>query len=209
VTIVATSWSDPLAVATFTLAFFTFLLGVITWTSVKTSARQVEIEQRRLTAAQKPRVFPAPSREWTDGAAPYDGPLHRFDVIPVTNGGLGPALNVRARLEYGGRGSGTVVQTVPTSLAPNASADLRLNSKAPSDWSNVAGGIVYEDVSGGLWQTDFRITQEGGHIGESGSIEGGRLYFDVRETELLRPPAAESWATRKIRIGELFGRRSK
>ena len=208
-TVIATSWSDPLAVATFVLAFFTFLLGLITRKSVKTSARQIEIEQRTLAAAQEPRVFPAPSREWTDAAAPYDGPLNRFDVLPVTNGGLGPALNVRARLEYGGRGSGTVVQTVPTSLAPNASADLRLNGKAPPDWSNVAGGIVYEDMSGGLWQTDFRITQEGGHIGESGWMEGGRLYFDVRETELLRPPEVAPRRTRPIGLGKLSGHRRK
>src|SRR6266705_2214751 len=102
-------------------------------------------------------------------------------------GGQGVALNVRARLEFGGRESGVSVETVPTSLAPGASQDLRLNGSRSTDWSNVAGRIEYSDVAGGSWQTEFRITQEGGTMVD-GRMEGGRLYFEVLDTEQFRWP---------------------
>lgn len=172
---VLASWL--VAGGTLALAAGTVFLALETRVSVKAALRQLAIEKDRLAAAQQPRVFPAPRVEWIDGSPPYAGPVTRQEVLPVTNGGPGVALNVCARLDFGPPG-GVFVESVPTSLAPGDRADLRLNwgGVPQTDWHNVSGAIHYEDVVGALWRTRFRIWID------------GRMMVRVDDTELMRQP---------------------
>jgi hypothetical protein len=161
----------------------TYRLVRVTKRSVETATKELRLERQRVTAAQTPRVFPAPPIEWTEGTEPYThNPRHWADVLPVKNGGPGVALNVRARLEWPAPG-GVNVETVPTSLAPGDSADLRINwgGKAETDWSNVVGTLTYEDVAHVVWQTDFHITTK----------TLNRRIVDVRDTIRLAADPAQ------------------
>jgi hypothetical protein len=143
------------AVGTLVLAFFTFR-------SVQGATAELRLERDRLVAAQTPRVFPTPPIEWSEGAPPYNMELRLWPtVLPVTNGGPGVALNVRARLEWPGAG-GQYVGTVPSSIAPGQFTDLRINwgGDPLTDWANVVGALTYEDIHGTQWRTNFTVTTE-------------------------------------------------
>jgi hypothetical protein len=154
--VVWAEWS--VAVGTIMLALFTAWLAWTTRRSVQAATAELRLERKRLDASQTPRVFPALPLEWALGGAPYNvDPRLWHDVLPVKNGGPGVALNVWARLEW--PASGDNVRTLATSLAPGDEVDLRLDSVgAPrTDWDNVTGRLIYTDIAGTAWQTDFRF----------------------------------------------------
>jgi len=104
----------------------------------------------------EPHVFPAPDGEWGNDAGPLAPAWRR--TLPVTNGGTGVALNVMARLLWP-TPSGTYVETVPTSMAAGASADLTIDwlGEPVENWKAVSGAIHYNDADNALWETTFRI----------------------------------------------------
>lgn len=77
----------------------------------------------------------------------------------MKNGGPGVALNVRARLDWPAP-AGVYVESVPTSLAPDDSADLRINwgVQPRTDWAGVSGALTYFDITGAVWQTQFHVS---------------------------------------------------
>jgi hypothetical protein len=83
-------------------------------------------------------------------------------VLPVKNGGPGVALNVWATLEWPATGQN--IRTVPTSLAPGDSDTLRIDwrNEPITDWDNVKGVIVYEDIAHVIWETSFHVTAPAG-----------------------------------------------
>jgi hypothetical protein len=59
--------------------------------------------------------------------------------------------------------SGVVVQIVPTSLGPGESTDLRFNwGGGPTEkgWDRARGYLLYEDIAGLTWRTDYRFRQD-------------------------------------------------
>jgi len=154
-------WADwSVAIGTIAVAVATLALAWVTRRSVKTATDELRLERDRLTASQWPRVFPTPEIAWSEGASPYNFDPHTWPtVLPVKNGGPGVALNVRARLVWPGP-EGHNVETVPVSLAPDGSTDLRINwaGQPETYWDNVNGRLTYRDIHGGMWQTDFHIS---------------------------------------------------
>jgi hypothetical protein len=152
------NWS--VAIGTIAVAVATLLLALVTRRSVRTATDELRLERERLTASQWPRVFPNPPLTWSEGAPPYNqDPRPWASVLPVKNGGPGVALNVRARLDWPAP-AGVHVESVPTSLAPDDSADLRINwgVQPRTDWADVSGTLTYSDITGAVWQTQFRVS---------------------------------------------------
>ena len=106
--------------------------------------------------ARDPHVFPAPDGNWGDDAGPLAASWRR--TLPVTNGGMGVALNVMARLLWP-TPNGTYVETVPTSMAAGASTNLTIDwlGEPVANWKAVSGAIHYNDVDNAFWETTFRI----------------------------------------------------
>jgi hypothetical protein len=61
---------------------------------------QVELQRQQIEAGQKPLVVPAPSAGWADGTETYDRRPWSM-LLPVKNIGLGPALNVGGKIDFG------------------------------------------------------------------------------------------------------------
>ena len=83
-------------------------------------------------------------------------------MLPVRNGGPGVALNVRGTL-YFPPPSGVSVQIVQTSIGPGKSADLRFNwGGGPTEegWDRARGYLLYKDIAGVTWRTDYRFHQD-------------------------------------------------
>jgi hypothetical protein len=175
------NWS--VAIGTIAVAVATLALAWVTRRSVRTATDELRLERQRLTAAQWPRVFPNPPLTWSEGAPPYNqDPRPWASVLPVKNAGPGVALNVRARLDWSAP-AGVHVESVPTSLAPDDSADLRINwgVQPRTDWADVSGALTYSDITGAVWQTHFHVS--------IGNFD--RRIVDVGETIRLAadPPA--------------------
>jgi hypothetical protein len=153
------NWS--VAIGTIAVAVATLALAWVTRRSVRTATDELRLERERLTASQWPRVFPNPPLTWSEGAVPYNqDPTPWPSVLPVKNRGPGVALNVRARLDWPARAGGVHVESVPTSLAPDDSADLRINwgVEPRTDWADVSGALTYSDITGAVWQTQFHVS---------------------------------------------------
>lgn len=174
----------------------------------------VVIERRRLEAANWPRLFPSPPPTWTAGQGIYAGEASS-SVLPVKNAGPGVALNVSGSLDFTNQ-DGPIVRFVPTTIGPGDTVDLQLDWPNPpsdpaprglpkvwspkrlvTDWKNVPGRFLCQDVDGGHWLTTFSI-----------ETQGARNYRHIwtRDTELvqrsdgktLTPPESldrESWYT--------------
>lgn len=173
--ILATDWVMWTAIATFVLAAVTLGLVVVTMKMVRTASDEIKLERRRLEDASRPRVFPAPVEGW--GTEAYRGDALGSDwtkVLPVTNGGPGAALNVKAQLRWG-TGEQLVAETIPMSLGPSESRELLIRWQREEDhWGQLRGLLHYTDIAGTLWQTRFRIEEE-----------RGRWLLEVQETEML------------------------
>jgi hypothetical protein len=176
--ILATDWVEMTAIATFALAAVTLGLVVVTILMVRKAGAEIELERQRLEDAAKPRVFPAPAQGWGTEAYRGDalGGQYRT-VLPVTNGGPGVALNVKAQLRWG-NGEQLVGEKIATSLGPSESRELLIRwQREEPQWGQLRGLLHYTDIAGALWQTRFRIEEE-----------KGRWLLDVQETEMLSPP---------------------
>jgi hypothetical protein len=95
---------------------------------VRKAGAEIALERQRLEEAARPRVFPAPAQGW--GTEGYRGDAHGGQwrgVLPVTNGGPGVALNVKAQLRSE-NGEQLVGETIATSLGPSESRELEGSS---------------------------------------------------------------------------------
>lgn len=158
----------------------TLALGAAT---VWLGATSRDIERRRIEESHRPHVVPTAIRS---------APQQEGRLLPVTNVGLGAALNLAGQLEWRGDGSGTTANLIPTSLAPGESSELRVDlldrrGKRPE---RVGGVLDFEDISGGRWRTEFAVDEEG--------------HVRVQRTVLLLRPdgttptaaGAQPWHTR-------------
>jgi hypothetical protein len=166
----ATDWAEWTAIGTLIAAGAAIVLGAVTaWLVVTTrrmvsqAGQEIAIERQRIDAATKPRVFPAPTGNWGNDNVYVTDPADWWrNFFPVTNGGPGVALNVKAQLRR------TPVKdlfadTMPTSLGPGESRDLVIGRRdgGIDQWPpQIEGALYYNDVSGALWETNFRIYEE-------------------------------------------------
>ena len=103
--ILATSWSDPLAVATFVLALTTATLALFTWRSVRAATRtaqaaedDVRISRDTLKRAERPVLTDVPPRKYhvygLDASLPkvFIGQDYSDVEVPLQNIGQGAAL---------------------------------------------------------------------------------------------------------------------
>ncbi len=133
-----TNWS--VAVATGSLAFFTYLLA-------RQAHDQVHVAQNQLIAAQRPMVLPVVDEDldWTD--------LH----VSLKNVGVGPAYNVAGRIFWRDPTGGATL--TPCALGSDDTATVVLDADAAINWSTVSGYLRYRDLSDIEWQTHFVYRQ--------------------------------------------------
>jgi hypothetical protein len=181
---VAAEWL--VAAGTLALAGATYVLVRVTRRMVAQAGEQVMLEQRRVEASQRPHVFPAASRRWIEGAD-LPGGMQWLELLPVTNGGPGLAINVRGTLYFAGPG-GVSVELVPTSLAPGESEYMRINWGGPpiTQWADARGFLLYDDIAGETWRTDYVVRAVNRRYLEV--LQTGRLR-DLGDVERDFPPA--------------------
>jgi hypothetical protein len=144
------------------VAIGTILLAVVTWRLARTSAQEIRIERERLADAQRPHVFPVTYTQWVDKTERYA--QRAFDVVPISNGGPGVALNIRGQLTFA---SGNPVDFVPTSLGAGQTHDLRLNwpgedDAAEAQWKDASGELMYHDGAGQTFTSTFVVREQNG-----------------------------------------------
>lgn len=126
---------------------------------------QIDAEWAREWAAQRPLVYPLALAEW---AYASEGTRYRGGnarVLPLKNGGRGPALSVR----------GTVTATSPQGasyereiLAGTIAAGDLLDARiAPhpgvQHWNGAAGTLCYRDLAGTEYETRFECSHGPGN----------------------------------------------
>jgi hypothetical protein len=184
--LLATNWTEWTAIGTLIAAGAAMGLAAVTgWLVLTTrgmvskAGEEIAVERRRIDEATKPHVFPAPTGDWGDDGGYTTEFADRNvwrTVLPVTNGGPGVALNVKAQLRWGPP-SGILAETVPTSLGPGESRNLVINwgANVQEEWLQVQGALYYEDVSGALWETNFRVYGE-----------RERHFVEVQQTRMVK-----------------------
>lgn len=113
-------------------------------------------------AAQRPLVYPV--LETIVRVERVSG----LTVLPLKNGGHGPALNVVGRLairDDAGLGTGSWCVSVGTLAAGDAVSGSLSPSLAPP-WAALSGSLTYGDLAGGEYETPFEFS-----IGSAGQLE--------------------------------------
>jgi hypothetical protein len=148
------------AAGTLALAATTGVLAFVTWRMAKSARDEVAIERERIDAATRPVVYPLALYDWVVGRQGSGYDARRLSVLPLKNGGAGPALNVHGAIflvpdaaEAAGQVS---LELQGGSIAAGDVIDARLEHGI-ADWSGVVGFIVYKDLADDEWVTHFRF----------------------------------------------------
>jgi hypothetical protein len=163
----AFGWSEPLDAM---VAAGTLALAFVAWRTLQFAARQIDLDERRQAAAQRPIVSPASPIEWVDRRGQYaEEWMH---VLPIENVSPGPAFGIEGRLHLRGTRPGVYVPIMPVaSVAPGVGTDAH-------DWRDAVGFLRYRDVAGVEWVTEFSVV-----------TGNDRWSFRVRATASLRRSA--------------------
>lgn len=140
--------------------------------------RQIEDEWTREWAAQRPLVYPLALPEW---ALASEGTRYRrgnADLLPLKNGGRGPALNVTGSVTATlGVGATYEREIVAGTIAAGDLLDARVSGPGVHDWTRAEGVLLYRDLVGGGYQTRF----------ECSLTEGRQLVVTTHEQEHTPP----------------------
>lgn len=148
-------WSLIIAIAGVGLAALTFVTN-------RQAIRNEQADRKKAIedawafewAAQRPVLYPVLSR------------IMAKQVLPIKNGGRGPALNVVAELEYHndkGEADGHWV----VSFGPVAAGDVEeaaIGPRLSPPWRGISGVLRYGDLAGGRYETPFRFSQGRGGL---------------------------------------------
>jgi hypothetical protein len=162
------------AIATVGLFFVTGMLFWATYGMVKTATSEIGIEEKRLAAEQRPHAYPASLDPWVRQQPPYASGRAR-EVIPLSNAGPGIAHNVTGYLRFT---DGVFVPIVPLTIQPGQTLDASFDwggSPRQDQWKDARGFLVYDDVAGETWLTEYYVRQ---------SNQG--LFFDFEASGRLR-----------------------
>jgi len=108
-------------------------------------------------AAQRAVVYPVLLDDWLSGkGAPYHRGGH-IRLLPLKNGGRGPALNVGGVLTVTTEGDEHRHELLASTIAAGDLLDARLvpPCEEPAAWSSAHGAITYRDLAGGTWEQSF------------------------------------------------------
>lgn len=146
-------WSALVALGTIGLAGATVWLGA-------QARKEVRDAWSREWAAQRPEVYPLSEREWVYGTGRYA--QGRARLLPLKNGGRGPALNVRGEITaVSAQGATYEREIIAGTIAPGDLLDARLAPGGVEDWSSVQGVIRYHDLSGRVYEGRFEFSHAG------------------------------------------------
>lgn len=160
---IAAEWTSPdvvVALCTLALAAATGVLAFQAW-------RTIGVQERQLVGAQRPYVYPLVTDAWL-GDARATNPM-----LPIKNGGNGPAFNVQGAIYWTG-GASAPSALAQTALAGGEETLVRILGEGIQVNFNTARGYLrYTDSTGREWQTHFR------YAGDVGLVVSGRLRVDI------------------------------
>ena len=152
-------WSALVAIGTLALAGATGWLGL-------QSKRGVDDAWAREWAAQRPIVYPHPLRDWAYASEGSPYRLGNQKVLPIKNGGRGPALDVRGEVHTRDpRDNVAYSRTIIAgTIAPGDLFDSRIVPQPGiQHWLGAVGVLRYHDLVGNEWQTRFRVVEAPGN----------------------------------------------
>jgi hypothetical protein len=123
----------------------------------RSNRKAIEDSWVREWAAHRPVVYPVLLDEWLSGSgAAYQQGGHKR-LLPLKNGGRGPALNVRGVLTVTADNNDHVHEILASTIAAGDLLNARLvpTCEAPADWSSARGTITFSDLAGGAWEQPF------------------------------------------------------
>lgn len=139
----------------------------------RSNRKAIEDAWVREWAAHRPVVYPVLLDEWLSGSGTaYQHGRHKR-LIPLKNGGRGPALNVRGSLTVTTESGQHVHEILASTIAAGDLLNARLvpPCDAPTGWSGAQGMVTFRDLSGGTWQQPFDFKKS----------SHGELELDVQE----------------------------
>ena len=141
------------AVATLLVALVTLGLVIVTRGMVSAAKKGLEDDWSREWAAQRPVVYPLASAEWTKGEIP------RKTLLPLKNGGRGPALNVTGTIlaESGDKQYERAI--IGGTIAAGEILDARIEEPGIEDWSTARGILHYSDLATGDYEGRFSCSR--------------------------------------------------
>lgn len=140
------------ALATVLVAGVTLGLVIVTKAMVSATKRGLEDDWGREWAAQRPLVYPLASAEWARGEVP------RKTILPLKNGGRGPALNVTGAVTAILDGNVCERAIVAGTIAAGDLFEARIEEPGVDDWSAAGGVIHYSDLAGGNYAGRFECS---------------------------------------------------
>lgn len=170
-------WSALVAIGTLGLAGATVWLGF-------QAKKEVSDAWAREWAAQRPEVYPLLTLDWTSMRRETPYFTRRGQLLPLKNGGRGPALNLRGKLRgvYGGQEY--TYEIIAGTIAPDELLDARIIPPVRG-WPDIEGEIEYEDLVGGKYKGRFSLSVVEGtselvvttlpteHLTRAASVSGG------------------------------------
>jgi hypothetical protein len=156
-----TKWSAigtlAAAVATFLVALVTLWLVIVTRGMVSASKKGLEDDWSREWAAQRPVVYPLASAEWARGEIP------RKTVLPLKNGGRGPALNVTGTITAESGQKQYERAIIGGTIAAGDIFEARIEEPGIEDWATARGVLRYSDLATGEYEGGFSYSRGPGN----------------------------------------------
>lgn len=147
------------------VAFASLLIGLgglaVAILGYRSNRKAIDDAWTREWAAQRAVVYPVLLDEWLSGnGAAYHHRGHTR-LLPLKNGGRGPALNVRGVLTVTSDDNDHEHQILPSTIAAGDLLNARLEPPCdtPAAWSSARGAITYRDLAGGTYEQLFDVTR--------------------------------------------------
>jgi hypothetical protein len=152
----------------------------------RSNRKTIDDAWTREWAAQRPVVYPVLLDEWLSGSAAYQGGGEKR-LLPLKNGGRGPALNVRGDLTVTAENADHVHQILANTIAAGDLLNARLVPPcvAPTEWSSARGAITFRDLAEGTYEQSFDFTK-----GPHGELEVS-LQEQTQTPHVAAVPARE------------------
>lgn len=160
--------------ATTLVAGVTLWLVTVTRGMVGAAKKGLDDDWAREWAAQRPVVYPLATAEWTQGHIP------RKTLLPLKNGGRGPALNVSGTVTAGIGETRYQRAIIAGTIAAGDLFEARIEEPGVQDWTTASGVLRYSDLVGGSYESGFTCSLS----------SGGELIVTVDEQ--MHTPAAPS-----------------
>ena len=145
------------------------MTAVLAWSArgqAATLKQELSDAWAREWAAQRPVVYPVPLPEWTYASEGSAYRLGNARVLPIKNGGRGPAFGVHGEVHTRDPRDGIAYdrQILAGTLGVGDALDARLvPHPGIQHWLGAVGVLRYHDLVGDEWQTRFRVVEGPGN----------------------------------------------